>query len=918
MTTFQRLKHEARKAEQRSDWRKAIALYREAMRFDERQHGTSELGLFNRIGDLHIRLGEIPQAVECYEQAADRYAENDLPTSAIALCNKILRVAPDRTDVFRRLGLLHATTGLLAEARSSLLQFVDRTESAGDLSLAVEAVQEFVNLTQDETIRVQVAELLAERGHPDQAQAQLRLASASSRGQGLDTDGFEQRIEELDTTGRQQVVSESAEPATPPAEPPSMEESVGDAEQTESGESNSGPEPAAKVRLGELVGASVSELDPHGAGRESVEDSVSNSPDGEVGEALTRFRALVQPDLDRSGPQLHYDLGVAFQTMGLESAAVEELRRGIAAPGRLEAAHHRISEILEPDRPVEHAKPEEGTQPVVAKLEVSSEFRPEVAAEPAEPEVATEPADPELTPELTTPEPASFELEAVLAEEQAPEPLNPDLQGLLFRARLAQYQIRQAEDSGRTDHRSHLDLGAAYSDMGLRQEAIRELISAAAGPAHVASRAVSMMLDIARDRSTAWELAISVVERVRELDETGAAEPVLHELAGRWGEDHPGAGRVANLLGWVVTAAPSPAEIEPASTPDSGTEDLAQVADFTEDAPVVVDPSSLEVLDQLLDRLEDESTGSDEPESKDRSDPGLARNTAEQMVAEGRVTEAVSHLYRTLETLEDARRIPEAIEVVDFLLQLRPDDVVLHHQRAEFALTLDDRDLLVSSYMSLAACLRRQNAQGNARTVYARILDIDPGHVEAMEAFEQLSFLNGAQGNGTIVPETTPAPTESRIIDPGDGPPLVAEARAEFDALLDDLRDPGPAGDDLGDDAEAHFELGVAFKQMGMWDEALAELEKALTGQQNPVRVWDVMAECLERADRKPEAIEILTTAEAYPGNQESPAPGVLYRLALLLEEVGDQAGAVQRLRRVVDLDASFRDAASRLSALSQ
>ena len=205
-----------------------------------------------------------------------------------------------------------------------------------------------------------------------------------------------------------------------------------------------------------------------------------------------------------------------------------------------------------------------------------------------------------------------------------------------------------------------------------------------------------------------------------------------------------------------------------------------------------------------------------------------------------------------------------------------------------------------------------------ARTVYARILDIDPGHLEALEAFEQLSFLHGGQGNGNIVPDSTPTPTEVRIIDPGDGPPLEAEGRAEFDALLDDLRDPGPAGDDLGDDAEAHFELGVAFKQMGMWDEALAELELAAAGLQNPVRVWEVMAECLERADRKPEAIEILTTAEAYSANQESPSPAVLYRLALLLEDAGDQAGAVQRFRRVVELDASFRDAASRLSALSR
>jgi tetratricopeptide (TPR) repeat protein len=72
MTTFQKLKHEARRAEQRSDWRKAIALYREALRLDEQRGGPAELGLYNRIGDLHIRLGEVTQAVECYELAADR------------------------------------------------------------------------------------------------------------------------------------------------------------------------------------------------------------------------------------------------------------------------------------------------------------------------------------------------------------------------------------------------------------------------------------------------------------------------------------------------------------------------------------------------------------------------------------------------------------------------------------------------------------------------------------------------------------------------------------------------------------------------------------------------------------------------------------------------------------------------------
>ena len=51
----------------------------------------------------------------------------------------------------------------------------------------------------------------------------------------------------------------------------------------------------------------------------------------------------------------------------------------------------------------------------------------------------------------------------------------------MFRARLAQYQIRRAQDAGRTDHRSYLDLGAAYAGMGLRVEAVRELTEALTG-----------------------------------------------------------------------------------------------------------------------------------------------------------------------------------------------------------------------------------------------------------------------------------------------------------------------------------------------------------------------------------------------------------------------------------------------------
>ena len=98
---------------------------------------------------------------------------------------------------------------------------------------------------------------------------------------------------------------------------------------------------------------------------------------------------------------------------------------------------------------------------------------------------------------------------------------------------------------------------------------------------------------------------------------------------------------------------------------------------------------------------------------------------AEGLRAAGRMDEAESHYYRALELFEKKRDAINAIRAVDRLLGLRPDDVVLHHQKNEFAIMTNDRGLLVSSYLDLAACLRRQNGFRSARTVYGRILDLD-------------------------------------------------------------------------------------------------------------------------------------------------------------------------------------------------
>jgi len=181
MTNFQKLKHDARRAEQRSDWQRAIDLYRRALDFGPE---TVDLRIYNRIGDLHMRQGDAGAAVDCYEQAAERYAAQGMHTSAIALCNKALRIAPDRDTIYRQLGGLHAKTGLLAEGRRSCMTFVGRAIESGRLDEAREAVEEFATETGDEQIRLAYADALQSRGDTTAAFGQIRVVHDARQSRG--------------------------------------------------------------------------------------------------------------------------------------------------------------------------------------------------------------------------------------------------------------------------------------------------------------------------------------------------------------------------------------------------------------------------------------------------------------------------------------------------------------------------------------------------------------------------------------------------------------------------------------------------------------------------------------------------------------------------------------------------------------
>ncbi|HSM08023.1 MAG TPA: tetratricopeptide repeat protein [Gemmatimonadota bacterium] len=914
MTTFQKLKHEARRAEQRSDWARAIDLYQRALDADE---DMADLSLYNRIGDLHLRLGENEAAVEYYERAVERYADNAMHTSAIALCNKILRIAPGRTSIYRRLGLLHARTGLLVEGRGNMVAYVRHVLADGEPEDAALAVAEFVELTKDDEICLQYAAELTERDETTAAAAQLRAAARLRTDRGEDAAELHARIAELDPDGGVATGASSASVEPEDGRPPE--------------------------RLANLVARQLADQGADAAfeadapPRAPVAAAPTDDDLAEVRVQVDRFRSRVADVLETGDPTIRYDLGVEFMTIGLLEEAIEEFRVAVADPRLLEAANARIGECLalrgseasfEVLRRASRASLGSGASggsggDAQAGAEGGTPEAPE-SAETAEPAVAPgsggAPDAPEAA-ERHEADPPAGETDAdevsAMADDRRADAEEDAIQGHFFRARLAQYRIRRAEERHQVDHAAHLDLGAAYIEMGLHQEALRELAVALEGPRPIPGRAVRALRELALRLEDAPELALEVIEQLADSGQGPAADALGNQLAEAWGDDHPLVDRLSELrarLGGAVDELPALEDMFPAlQEPDGTTVDAIDTAPDARDAP----PGDEQLSDEQMSEAIDEEAGPS-------ADQILVR--AAELVGAGDAEGAIEHLEESLGRLDAGHRTREALVVLGRLLELKPDDVTLHEHRTELAMMVSDRDELLAAFARLGACLRRLGDAKRARAAYGRMLDVDPSNELARQAIARIDEAEVTlELESRERAEPSSAPTKAPDSDEDD-----EELEAMYD-FLDGLEEaeleiepngaengaPPEGAEDETEDATARsrYELGLAFRQMGMWDEALRELRPALGRVTDRLGVLEAVGECLFKLGRPLEAIELLQ--EKLRADEDAEQVGPLYFLGLALQAEDQHEEAREVFRRVEAVQPGYRDAADRLSELS-
>jgi tetratricopeptide (TPR) repeat protein len=182
----------------------------------------------------------------------------------------------------------------------------------------------------------------------------------------------------------------------------------------------------------------------------------------------------------------------------------------------------------------------------------------------------------------------------------------------------------------------------------------------------------------------------------------------------------------------------------------------------------------------------------------------------------------------------------------------------------------------------------------------------------------------GAEGVFEALPDEDEIEIEVDIDDfPFEGPSAEGEEGGPDGGMPDafgDITDPiysSPRsvrfGSSLdGSDAQSHYDLGVAFKEMGLYDEAINELQQASGEPARRVECLALQAACLrERGDL--DAAEGVLNALMKPGLSFEDACSVKYELALVLEAQGQGEKASALMAEIDAVNAGFRDVHARL-----
>ncbi|MEO8620681.1 MAG: tetratricopeptide repeat protein [bacterium] len=899
MPDVAKLKKKAAEFELKKQFDKALAVYVEILDSYGSMDEEVDVSLFNRVGDLYLKQGSVGDAVDYYEQAVDRYADGGFHNNAIALCNKILRNSPGRASVYYKLGKISAQKGFKSDAKKNFLEYADRMQTSGKIDEAFRALKEFADLCPDQDdIRLMLAEQLSKKGRGVEAIEQLQLLYVRYSHEG-------RAAEARATIERMKAIDPTAEPRE-----------LGDAPSRSAADlvfldlSDTAPQTrvssAASVAKRAMQGLEMLHTG-------EVEEIHTTPPVDVRSTPVIPATPVAPPPPSPTAPEPIADI---LDTPELEPAVLDGLTR---------------ADDFERNNIALNA----GT--VLDGLETTS---------------FSSGAPSHASGELLDFEPTSF-------APRVESPIAPPAEGL---DDLLDFDLPAPPDAL---HTSAADLDFGDIDLG-----VPDFVEPKRTPSRPSLHGLPLLVDEDGLESASEDDEPSIggdLELILPDGTPAGGTPVQDAVPDLplMDLDLPHSGEA--ILDVETVYARNSVELEPlaldAAGPESDDQPVADDEEVADDELVVDHYSSgihtereLEIIptppaarrqstvmaEQDVDLLQALSEA-------DPDDNNVRRRLAEAMLESGDRDGGLRQLEAAMVGFERNDDLGAASKLADEIVLLNPSSVRHHQKRVEYAFRTNERGRLIEAYVQLADALFRAGQVEKSRAIYQRVIDLAPDDQRAQSALEtfpepepvpepvvapprrQTMGVARATVPALSMPVTPPptsddeyinlgdwlrddeAPKDTRMVVDEEEP--TGDEEADFQDMLKKFKQ-GIADNVEEEDHQSHYDLGVAYKEMGLLDEAISEFQKALRAPSNRVPTYEALGLCFIEKEQYPMAATILGRALHEPGMSESQLIGVLYLLGRCAQVRGQRDAAIEYYQRVFVVDIQFQDVGERLAAV--
>lgn len=322
-------------------------------------------------------------------------------------------------------------------------------------------------------------------------------------------------------------------------------------------------------------------------------------------------------------------------------------------------------------------------------------------------------------------------------------------------------------------------------------------------------------------------------------------------------------------------------------------------------------------------------------------DPEAHQALGEALIEGGDRERGIEELDHATNGFDGLGNLQQAEDLVDEILRLDPNSIRHRQKVVEFAFKSGEKDKLVTAYLELADTLLRNDLPEKARAVYERVAEHDPANTRAQSALAMLAPPPVAAPEGKVKAKDAKMKVRDEAAEGADfvdlGAMILDDDHAEGRDSRMKVQDEEPTGDEQQDfremlarfkqgidenieetDFQSHYDLGVAFKEMGLLDEAIAEFQKALRAQDGKLRTSEALGVCFFEKGAFGVAESILRRGLELPLSGDEERLGIIYWLGRACEEQGRNAEAKDLYGKVFAVNIRFLDVGERVKALAK